>query len=48
VGGYFQLPGGNGGALYDMTAQWKKIHYEGPAATPATRTTWGQLKTMYR
>jgi len=48
VGGYFQLPGGNGGALYDMTASWRDFQFEGPGATPASQKTWGQLKTMYR
>jgi hypothetical protein len=48
VGGYFQLPGGNGGALYDMTAKWKDIYYEGPSATSTSQPTWGQLKTLYR
>jgi hypothetical protein len=48
VGGYFQLPSMNGGALYDMTASWSNIRFEGPWATPTSNRTWGQLKTLYR
>ena len=48
AGGYFQLPGGNGGALYNMTAQWKNIGFEGPSATATSNPTWGQLKSIYR
>jgi hypothetical protein len=47
VGGYCQVPGA-GGPVVTMTANWDNIQYEGPSATPATRSSWGQLKTMYR
>ncbi len=48
VGGYFQLPNGNGGAAYDITTTWSDIGYLGEQATPTTSTTWGKLKTLYR
>jgi len=48
VGGFFQAPNGSGGALYNVTGTWKNIQFEGPTATPATRSSWGQLKTIYR
>ena len=48
VGGYFQEPNGSGGALFNWTAKWMNIQYEGPSATPATSKSWGQLKTLYR
>jgi hypothetical protein len=48
VGGYMQVPGWNGGALCDATARWGDIHFEGPAATPAQKSTWGQVKGLYR
>jgi len=48
VGGFLQEPNGSGGALFNFTGQWKNISYEGASATPATRSTWGQLKSMYR
>lgn len=48
AGGYFQEPNGSGGALFNYTAKWSNIHYEGPTATPAANKTWGQLKTLYR
>lgn len=48
VGGYFQVPNGSGNPLYDMTATWGNIHFEGPSATPAAQKTWGQLKSLYR
>lgn len=35
VGGYYQLPNGNGGAAFDMTASWSNIQFEGPSATAA-------------
>jgi hypothetical protein len=48
AGGFLQEPNGSGGALFNFTGQWKNINFEGPSATPATRSTWGQLKSMYR
>jgi hypothetical protein len=48
VGGYVQEPEGSGGALFNWTAQWKEIYFEGPSATPASNRTWGQLKSPYR
>ncbi len=47
VGGYFQLPNGNGGAAFDITARWENIQF-GQMATPAAQKTWGQLKSLYR
>jgi hypothetical protein len=48
VGGYFQEPNGSGGALFNWTANWANIYFEGPSATAASHPTWGQLKTLYR
>ncbi len=48
AGGYFQLPGGNGGAAFDMTATWDNITYTGPQATATHNSTWGSLKSLYR
>jgi len=48
AGGFLQEPNGSGGALFNFTAQWKNIEYMGPAATPTSNKTWGQLKGMYR
>jgi hypothetical protein len=48
VGGFFQAPNGSGGALYNVTGSWRDIQFEGPSATPARTSTWGQLKSIYR
>lgn len=48
AGGYIQEPEGSGGALFNYTGQWKNIYFEGASATPATHTTWGKVKTLYR
>jgi len=48
VGGFLQGPNGNGGALFDVTGNWSNIQFEGPSATAATHSTWGQLKSIYR
>ena len=49
VGGYFQLPNGNGGTAFDLQASWYDIQYwKDYYATPAAKTSWGQLKTLYR
>lgn len=48
VGGYFQLPNGGGAAGFEGHATWWGIGYDGDWATPASRATWGQLKTMYK
>jgi hypothetical protein len=48
AGGFLQEPNGSGGALFNFTGQWKDIYFEGPSATPANRSSWGQLKGMYR
>jgi hypothetical protein len=50
VGGYLQAPNDydHTGLLWNYSAQWKNIRFEGPSATPTNRTTWGQLKTLYR
>jgi hypothetical protein len=48
AGGYLQLPNGNGGAPFNITATWADNGFMGPEATPATKTTWGRVKTLYR
>jgi hypothetical protein len=50
VGGFLQAPNQADprGLLWNYSAQWKNIQFEGPSATPATHSTWGQLKSMYR
>jgi len=48
VGGYFQLPNNNSGGQWTWMATWWNIGYQGDEATPASRSTWGQLKTLYR
>jgi len=48
VGGYMQVPGWNGGAACDATCSWENITFEGPTATPAKTSSWGQVKTLYR
>ena len=48
AGGYMQAPNWNGGAAYCMNVTWQNIDYQGPSATPAKSSTWGQLKSMYR
>jgi hypothetical protein len=48
VGGYIQAPNGSNGALWNYTAQWKNVQFEGEGATATHQPTWGQLKTLYR
>ena len=50
VGGYLQAPnqGDPRGGLWNYTAEWKNIQFEGPTATSAKSSTWGQLKSIYR
>jgi hypothetical protein len=48
AGGFLQEPNGSGGALFNFTGQWKNIQFEGPSATSAKSSTWGQLKSIYR
>jgi hypothetical protein len=48
LGGFLQEPNGSGGALFNFTGDWSNISFTGPSATPATHSSWGQLKTMYR
>ena len=48
AGGYMQAPNWNGGAAYCADVTWGNIDFEGPSATPAKSSTWGQLKSMYR
>jgi len=48
AGGYVQAPNWNGGAAYNMVCSWENILFEGPSATPAATSTWGQLKSLYR
>jgi hypothetical protein len=48
VGGYVQAPNWNGGAAFCTAVSWTNIEFEGPSATPAKSSTWGQLKNLYR
>lgn len=48
VGGFVQAPNGSGGAAWNYDITWENIQFEGPAATPAATSTWGQLKSLYR
>jgi hypothetical protein len=48
VGGYLQSPNNNSGGQWNWTATWWNIGYQGDGATPAARSTWGQLKTLYK
>jgi len=47
VGGFVQAPN-NASSSWAYTCNWENIHFEGPSATPAKSSTWGQLKTLYR
>mgnify|MGYP001058005229 CR=1 FL=1 len=48
AGGYMQAPNWNGGAAFCTAVSFTNIEFEGPSATPANGTTWGQLKNLYR
>jgi len=50
VGGYLQAPNQADprGGLWNYSAEWKNIQFEGPTATSAKTSSWGQLKSIYR
>jgi hypothetical protein len=48
VGGYMQAPNGNKGAAYTANVRFENITFEGPSATPAKTSSWGQVKSLYR
>ncbi len=48
AGGYVQAPNWNGGQFCDMNVRWENIEFEGPGATPAKSSSWGQVKGLYR
>jgi hypothetical protein len=48
VGGYFQPQCTPGVSSYGYASWWDIRYYVNPEATPATPTTWGRLKTLYR
>jgi hypothetical protein len=47
AGGYVQPFLGQGVAV-DFKADFGGICFQGPVATPATQTSWGRLKGLYR
>jgi len=47
AGGYLQPYLGQGFPV-GLTATWGDIYFEGPSATPAVKSTWGKIKSLYR
>jgi hypothetical protein len=48
AGGYMQAPNWNGNVGFNAVCNFENINFYGPEATASTRSTWGQVKTLYR